>query len=215
MNRRELFTAATGTNACAPMCVGAQLIPNVLLRTHEGAQVRFYDDLVKGKQVLINMMYVTCEGACPAVTTRLVDIHRELAHRMGKDLFMYSITLKPEEDGPAALKAYAEMHGALLPGWTFLTGDPFDIQTLRFALFRHDHIKFDLDLNGHTGKLRIINDAINRWLHVPPLLPKESVLKRIAWADPPKGLAQRLRANEQLQREIDKEMKLYGYRKVI
>lgn len=215
MNRRQLFTASTGVDACAAPCMGAQLIPNVLLRTHEGAQVRFYDDLVKGRQVLINMMYATCEGACPAVTTRLVEIHRELAHRMGKDLFLYSITLKPEEDDPAALKAYAEMHGALLPGWTFLTGDPYDIETLRFALFRHDHIKFDLDLQAHTAKVRIINDAINRWLHVAPLASKATVLQRISWADPPKGLEQRLKDNERLQRAIDKERAIYGYRKVI
>jgi len=34
--------------------------PNVVLRTHEGKTVRFYDDLLKGKIVLINFMYATC-----------------------------------------------------------------------------------------------------------------------------------------------------------
>ena len=43
------------------------------------------------------------------------------------------------------------MHGALLPGWTFLTGDAHDIDTLRFALFRHNHIKLDLDPDAHTA----------------------------------------------------------------
>ena len=38
---------------------------------------------------------------------RLVEIHQALAPRMGRDLFMYSITLKPHEDDPAALKAFA------------------------------------------------------------------------------------------------------------
>src|SRR5688572_23938636 len=126
MNRRELFADITGIGALPQMaraCSGADIIPNVSLRTHENVQVRFYEDLVKGRQVLINMMYASCEGYCPAITTRLVDIHRALADRMGRDLFMYSITLKPAEDDPAALKAFAAMHGALLPGWTFLTGD--------------------------------------------------------------------------------------------
>lgn len=217
MNRRELFSNAGG-NACvqaARACGGSELIPNVALRTHDDVPVRFYDDLVKGRQVVINMMYANCEGLCPAVTSRLIEVHRALAPRMGRDLFMYSITLKPAEDTPTALKAFAEMHGALLPGWTFLTGDPFDIETLRFALFRHNHIKFDLDPNGHAGKLRIINDAINRWLNVTPLASKATVLQHISWADPPKPLEQRLKDNRQLQEEIGREVAQFGYRKVI
>jgi|GEM_PF-2558163 cytochrome oxidase Cu insertion factor (SCO1/SenC/PrrC family) len=34
--------------------------PNVELTTHNGQQVRFYDDLIKGKVVVINFMYTTC-----------------------------------------------------------------------------------------------------------------------------------------------------------
>ena len=218
MNRRELFADVAGIGAhpaLARACSGADLLPNVPLRTHENVEVRFYDDLVRGRQVIINMMYASCESFCPAITTRLVEIHRALAKRMGRDLFMYSITLRPTEDDPAALKAFATMHRALLPGWTFLTGDPYDIETLRFALFRHDHIKLDLDPQTHTGQLRIINDAINRWLHVAPLASKATVLQHISWADPPKTLEQRLEDNRRLQQQISKEVAQFGYRKVI
>jgi protein SCO1/2 len=217
MKRRELFTAA-GDAACMAntrTCSGSELIPNVTLRTHENAQVKFYDDLVKGRQVVVNMMYASCEGQCPAITSRLVEVHRALAHRMGIDLFMYSITLKPEQDDPAALSAFADMHGALLPGWKFLTGDAFDIETLKFALFRHNHIKFDLDADGHAGRLRIINDSINRWVSVTPLASKATVLQHISWADPPRTPQQRLRDNRELQERIEREVALYGYRKVI
>jgi cytochrome oxidase Cu insertion factor (SCO1/SenC/PrrC family) len=34
--------------------------PNVELTTHNGQRVRFYDDLIKGKVVVINFMYTTC-----------------------------------------------------------------------------------------------------------------------------------------------------------
>jgi cytochrome oxidase Cu insertion factor (SCO1/SenC/PrrC family) len=34
--------------------------PNVELTTHNGDQVLFYDDLIKGKTVVINFMYATC-----------------------------------------------------------------------------------------------------------------------------------------------------------
>ena len=34
--------------------------PNVVLKAHTGRNVRFYDDLLKDKIVLINFMYATC-----------------------------------------------------------------------------------------------------------------------------------------------------------
>ena len=34
--------------------------PNVELTTHNGDQVLFYDDLIKGKTVVINFMYAIC-----------------------------------------------------------------------------------------------------------------------------------------------------------
>ncbi len=35
--------------------------PNVLLQTHDGETVRFYDDLIKGKIVALNFMYIGCK----------------------------------------------------------------------------------------------------------------------------------------------------------
>jgi protein SCO1/2 len=214
MNRRELFSGSLGECA-SPQQAGAQLIPNVALRNQDNVPVRFYDDLVKGKQVVINMMYAHCEGFCSMITSRMVEVHRALAPRMGKDLFMYSITLKPEQDDPAALKEFARAQRADLPGWQFLTGDAYDIDTLRFALFRHDHIKIDLDLETHAARLRIINDGIGRWLHVAAMASPMTVLQHISWADPPQSEAQRRAENRRLQQQIDQEVARYGYRKVI
>ena len=36
--------------------------PNFALKTHEGETLRFYDDLVLGKKVVINFMYTVCDG---------------------------------------------------------------------------------------------------------------------------------------------------------
>jgi len=217
MNRRKLFTGFASNRPHEPHVAspGPTVFTNALLRTHENKQVRFYDDLIRGRQVLVNLMYATCHGLCPQVTARLVKVHEALKARMGKDLFMYSITIKPEDDNPAALKSYAEMHGALLPGWTFLTGDPYDIETIRFRLFRMDHIAIDLDPNSHTSVLRIINDSNNRWLEVDPSASLYTVLKHISYADRRKTLQERLEENKRLQEKIDKEVKMYGYRKVV
>src|SRR5207249_180041 len=85
--------------------------PNIALTTHEGEQVRFYDDLVKDKFVTINMMYTTCKAICPLTTANLVRVQKLLGDRVGSDLFMYSITLDPKQDTPEVLKEYAKTFG--------------------------------------------------------------------------------------------------------
>ena len=44
---------------------GADYFTNIELTTHEGRTVRFYDDLIKGKIVAIDLIYTTCQYACP------------------------------------------------------------------------------------------------------------------------------------------------------
>jgi len=40
----------------------AGYFPDVVLHNQDGKPVRFYSDLVRGKKVLINMMYTRCDG---------------------------------------------------------------------------------------------------------------------------------------------------------
>lgn len=217
MDRRIFLTDAKNkhiaTNYKSPFCIAR--VPNPLLITHDNKQVNFYDDLIKGKQVLINMMYATCEEACSTTALKLKKVYKALNNRMGKDLHMYSITLKPEKDGPAELKSFAESHGLLQPGRIFLTGDPFDIETIRYSLFKMVHLKFDLDRNTHAYMLRIINDTHNIWTMANPNASLYTVLQHISWADPPVNIKERINQNRTLQRKIDEEVISYGYRRIV
>jgi protein SCO1 len=218
MNRRDLLTRFAGQGAAVQGLNSsnrADLLSIGVLLTHENKQVKFYDDLIQGKQVVVNFMYASCTGACPLITEKLVQVHRALKDRMGKDLFIYSLTLYPEQDDPAALKKFATMHGALLPGWTFLTGDPYDLETIRYRLFRENHIKFDLDKGFHAAQLRIVNDARNLWAHVSPNASLETILKHISWLDPVKSIEEIREENKILQEKIDADIKLHGYRRTV
>jgi protein SCO1/2 len=149
------------------------------------------------------------------VTSTLIKVHRALKDRMGKDVFFYSITVKPQEDDPAMLMHYAEMRNANLPGWKFLTGDAYDIETVRFRLFGMNHPGFDLDSAMHAGTLRIINDATNCWTLVEAFASLKTILEHISWADPEKSYAERFAASRVRQVLIDKDVKRYGYRRDI
>ncbi len=157
--------------------------PNVLLQTHDGRKVRFYDDLVRGKVVAINMMYVHCEGICPTMTANLRKLQGLLGDRLGRDVFLYSISLQPELDSPDVLRDYAERHGAR-PGWLFLTGSPADIRRLRIGLGFYDpQPEVDSDLSNHTGMLRIGNDRTHRWTMAPGLCEPERIIATINHVD--------------------------------
>jgi protein SCO1/2 len=192
---------------------GAAKFTNALLRTQDNKEVRFYDDLIKGKQCVINLMYAQCHGACPLVTTVMKRTYRDLKDRMGKDLFFYSISVKPEDDTPEALKHYAEMRNADLPGWYFLTGNAYDIETIRFRLFNMGHIGVDTDFAMHSGTFRIVNDATNYWGHAGAFASQQHILQRISWADPYKTPAEWDVYAQKLQASINRDVKKYGYRR--
>ncbi len=154
-------------------------IPNTPLVTHEGKEVRFYDDLVRGKVVAINMMYVACADICSTATANLRRVQQLLGARAGRDVFMYSLTLQPELDTPELLKAYAELH-RIDPGWLFLTGASADIEELRYSLgFSDPDPLVDSDQTTHTGMLRVGNDAFQRWTMAPALAEPRQILATI------------------------------------
>jgi protein SCO1/2 len=160
-------------------------LPNVVLTTHEGKKVRFYDDLMKDKIVVISMMYATCEGVCPRITSNLQQVQKILGDRVGRDIFFYSITLKPEKDTPAVLKEHVKMH-KIKPGWLFLTGAPADIEVLRRKLgFVDPDPEVDKDTTNHIGNVRYGNEALMLWAAAPGMSKASAIAESIKWVDWP------------------------------
>ena len=204
MNRRKMLA----TLAVAPLAVGVvgqaaaaenklkvadstreklqkRYFPNFELTTHEGKKVHFYDDLIKDKIVVINFMYVKCQGVCMPVTMNLKRVQNLLGDRIGRDIFMYSITLKPEEDTPQELKRYVRAH-KIKRGWTFLTGKPDEINTLRRSLgFKDAKAKLDNDLTNHTGMVKYGNEARQWWAMFPGEANAPWIVECILWMDGP------------------------------
>lgn len=169
--------------APAPRTERKPRIPNVELKTHTGKTVRFYDDLIRGKIVAINMMYALCNANCPPMTHNLVRVQQLLGARVGKDIFMYSISLRPEQDTPDDLAHYAKTFG-VKPGWLFLTGAPQDIERLRYALGFFDiDPAVDQQVTRHIGMVRIGNDAYDRWAMAPALAAPEQIASAIRHVD--------------------------------
>ena len=209
LKRRNLVAALAAAPLAAPLLTYAQApdsprkfkqissrertqqryFPNLVLTTHEGQKVKFYDDLVKDKIVIFNMMYAKCEGICVPVTRNLVRLQKVLGERVGKDIFMYSFTLKPKDDTPAALKHYAQMH-KVKPGWLFLTGSVDDMETLRRKLGYVDPDPVvDKDISNHIGVLKYGNEPLERWGGCPGMQSPEWIAETLSWVDWPRNRA--------------------------
>ena len=150
-----------GMAPASPAPSSPQPFPDVELTTHDGIRVHFYD-LIKGRTVAIELMYTTCQFACPLETARLAQVQTLLDERMGRDVFFYSISIDPAHDTPAALKAFAEKYHAG-PGWTFLTGSASDVERLSKKLGLYAPPDPD-NKDGHMPALLIGNEATGQWI---------------------------------------------------
>ena len=195
MNSKRLFLQGIGSAALSATVIPAMsaavsartssqpprtdYFTNVVVETHRGEKMRFYDQVLRGKRVVINMMYTACSGICPSNTANLMRVHEMLSGHLGKDVFMYSLTLRPELDRPEALAAYMKQYG-INAGWTFLTGVPAEMDVIRRRLGFYDiDPKVDADLAQHTGMVRIGNEALDRWCMVPALSSPKQICRAI------------------------------------
>lgn len=154
--------------------------PNVLLETHDGRSVRFYDDLIKGRKVIINFTFTSCTNTCPRTTANLARVRDLLGDRVGRDIFFISISINPDTDTPEVLKAYAErVHAG--PGWTFATGKIEDVDDIRRRLGLYD----SPDYTQHMGIITFGNEPEGRWASAPALdAPKNILYSLLRRVDP-------------------------------
>ena len=140
-------------------------LPNLPLITNDGRQVRFYDDLVKGKKVLLSFVSSRAPAESRTVMHNLGQVQKFFGARMGRDVFLYSIARDPRRDTQAVLDSWARRSGAG-PGWTFLTSSQANVDTLRHSLgFGSDDPAEDGDPRFAVGLLRQGDEPEMRWAH--------------------------------------------------
>ncbi len=154
---------AEGASAEALIAGSRRRFPNPVLVTHAGRKVRFYDDLVRGRLVLLTFAYTRCEGKCPASLGRLLEARALVAPRLGHPPDLVTLTLDPEHDSPEVLARYVVAHGAPA-GWTCVTGAPPDLERLRrFLGFTDPDPRVDADRSQHGALVAMGDDRTGRW----------------------------------------------------
>lgn len=185
-----LTASAQGTdrNSAHPLSPeprASDRIPDVKLVNHRGQSVRLYSDLIANRPVLINMMYVNCEGTCPGTSALLSSLWPDLDQMIGPELRILSITLDPERDGAKELAAYSEplrprAADSFGSDWQFLTGSIQDIESVRKALgFSDPDPVIDGDRSQHSAIITFGNDRLNRWATMPVEMSRKQLQKSI------------------------------------
>jgi len=97
-------------------------IPDLTVVDQDGVKRRFYSDLIKDKVVILSFFFTSCPTMCPVMNNTLGKLQTNLGDRLGKDVFIVTVTKDPETDTPARLKTWGKsLH--MKPGWTMITGD--------------------------------------------------------------------------------------------
>jgi cytochrome oxidase Cu insertion factor (SCO1/SenC/PrrC family)/mono/diheme cytochrome c family protein len=163
MMRRWVLAALAAAMLLAPALGEAQtrrgpeFFPNLPVVNQDGQQLKFYDDLIKDKIVIVMFIYTSCTDICPLTTARMTQIEDKLGVAVGRDIFIVSITVDPENDTPDKLKAYSKAFGTG-PGWTFVTGKPEDIRAINYRLGERSKV-----LSEHRNEIVLGNDRTGEW----------------------------------------------------
>jgi cytochrome oxidase Cu insertion factor (SCO1/SenC/PrrC family) len=135
-----------------------KMIPDLTVQTQDNQTYKFYTDLVKGKLVIINFIYTSCAAICPLSGETFTKLQTALGDRLGKDVFLITITTDPEIDSVQKLKTWSEKFKPK-NGWTFVTGEKSAMTSLLNALSGEGPRK-----GYHTPQILMVNDNEDSWI---------------------------------------------------
>jgi protein SCO1 len=147
------------------------LLPDIKVFTHGGEQVSFYTDLIKDKVVLLSFFYTSCTYVCALQADHLSKVQALLGARLGKDVFLISISMDPDRDTPQKLKYWGRSVGART-GWTLVSSNTPEMNAMLKALTGYNPGPKDM----HRSLVFIGNDKTDTWITTDGLLDPASLI---------------------------------------
>jgi protein SCO1 len=172
----ELDTAAnasaTGQETKGP-AAAQKYFSDITLVNQDGQPVRFYSDLLKDKVVVLNAFFATCQGSCLPMNRSLEKVQEAFKDRMGKDLFIISISVDSDLDTPVSLKEYAKKLNAA-PGRLFIAGKKENVNWALYKLGQYVEYK-----EQHTNIFIVGNERTGLWKKVFGLAKADEIIKAV------------------------------------
>lgn len=146
---------------------------DVELINQDGQKMHFYSDVLKDKVVVINTFFSTCVSVCPPMNRNLEKVQEALGDRLGKGVFIVSLSVDPEIDTPPRLKDYSRRFHAR-PGWIFLTGKKENVDWALYKLGQYVESRDD-----HSTIMIIGNEPKGLWKKAFGLARADELIKMV------------------------------------
>jgi len=151
--------------------VGKIRIPDLVMQDQEGRRVRFYSDLIKDKVVVLSFFYTSCTYTCTMQGRTFSKLQSLLGERLGKSVFLISVTTNPAKDDPSHLKAWGRRYD-LQTGWTLVTGQEVEMNQLLISFTGSP-----AGVQMHLPTTFIGNDRKGLWTSAAGVFAPEDLLK--------------------------------------
>ena len=161
------------------------LIPNVNLVRDDGKSVSLAAELDDGRPVVLNFIYTSCTTICPLNSQVFEQFQGDLGGGRAA-VHLMSISIDPEQDTPARLRAYAAQFHAK-SGWNHYSGPLTSILAVQkaFNAYRGDKM-------SHTP-LTLLRAAPGKpWVRIDGFARADDLMtERKSWEAVPASLVAR------------------------
>jgi protein SCO1/2 len=163
----QAMTAADGVQS-APLGLA-----DAALLDREGRPVKFASEAIKDRIVAINFVYTGCTTVCPLSSAIFKTVQDKLGSRLGKEVWLVSVSLDPVHDTPERIRAYASRYKAG-PGWLWLTGSKPEVERVLGGLGASS-----ANFTGHPPLVLVGDSARNHWTRIYALPGPGLILSKL------------------------------------
>jgi protein SCO1/2 len=153
----------------------AYTAPDVKLVREDGTTVSLPAELNDGRPVVLNFIYTSCTTICP-MSSQVFEEFQEKLRAGHEPVHLVSISIDPEQDTPARLRAYGQQFHAA-SGWNHYTGTAAATAAVQraFNAYRGDKM-------SHTA-LTLMRAAPGKpWIRIDGFASVEDLLaERVRW----------------------------------
>lgn len=95
-------------------------------KTEEDKTIKLHD--LKGKTLVMVMIYTTCKAACPRLVADMRNIESKIPNNLLNDVNFVLVSIDPKTDTPKRLKEFAVENFMDGEQWTFLQGSVSNVR---------------------------------------------------------------------------------------
>ena len=109
------------------------LVPNLVFEAADGTRIELQG--LRGRPLLINLIYTGCADVCPAIIERLAPAIDAANDALGSDSFeVLTVGFDTRNDTPQRMQSFARAHGASSSNWHFVATDQGTMERLTKAV---------------------------------------------------------------------------------